>query len=145
PTRSSPTGGPAWSCTACRRSWTRFASMPSSNHEDPWLFPEATQVALLCGWNAFALQLLGDRLLCADYEADPLTVGYVEGVIADQALACYGQVPGWLSRSQQALHSPAYELDVAVPAPLPAWIGRGWTGVYVAGLYPGLEAVRSHA
>lgn len=88
---------------------------------DAWSVPEATQVALLCGWNAFALQLLGDRLLDADYESEPSTVGFVPPVTAEQALAFYGQVAAWLSRARQARASSSFRLDVDVPAALPRW------------------------
>lgn len=88
---------------------------------DAWSVPEATQAALLCAWNAFALQVLGDRLLEADYESEPSTVGYLEPVTAEQAMAFYGQVPHWLSRARQARASSSFRLDVQVPAALPRW------------------------
>src|SRR5439155_1010049 len=37
--------------------------------EDVWDVESAAQAALLCGWNAFALQVLADMLLAADYES----------------------------------------------------------------------------
>jgi hypothetical protein len=40
---------------------------------------------LLCAWNAFALQTLGDALVEADYRADPHTAGYLPSVTAQQA------------------------------------------------------------
>ena len=88
---------------------------------DAWSVPEATQAALLCAWNAFALQVLGDRLLEADYESEPSTVGYVEPVTAAQMLAFYGQVPEWLRRAHQARASASFRLDIEVPAALPSW------------------------
>lgn len=88
---------------------------------DAWSVPEPTQTALLCAWNAFALQVLGDRLLEADYQSAPSTAGYVPPVTAEQALAFYGQVPEWLSRARQARASSSFRLDVEVPATLPAW------------------------
>jgi hypothetical protein len=88
---------------------------------DAWSVEPGAQIALVCAWNAFALQLLGDRLLEADYQASPRTVGYVPPVTAEQALAFYGQVAGWLGRARQAEASTTYELDVDVPAPLPPW------------------------
>lgn len=88
---------------------------------DAWTAPHSTQVALLCGWNAFALQAMGDQLLSADYESEPSTRGYVPPVTAEQVLAWYEQVPAWLSRSRAARESGTYALDVAVPAALPPW------------------------
>lgn len=84
---------------------------------DSWSVPEATQAAFLCAWNAFALQVLGDRLLDADYESEPATVGYLPPVTARQTLGFYSQVAEWLSRARQASASPSFRLDVHVPAP----------------------------
>src|SRR5690348_4232536 len=38
---------------------------------------------LLCAWNAFALQTLGDQLVEADYQADSRTIGYLPPVTAE--------------------------------------------------------------
>lgn len=43
---------------------------------------DATRCFLLCTWNAFALQTLGDAFVDADYEADPRTVGFVPPPLA---------------------------------------------------------------
>lgn len=88
---------------------------------DAWTAPESTQAALLCGWNAFALQVLGDSLLTADYESQPSTRRYVPPVTAEQVLAFYEQVPGWLGRARAAEGSDSYRLDVTVPGELPPW------------------------
>jgi hypothetical protein len=91
-------------------------------HADAWSTDPATKAFLLCTWNAFTLQLLGDELLAADYRVNPATVGFVPPVTAQQALAFYAQVEGWLSRANQAASNPAYRLDVQVPAELPEWV-----------------------
>ncbi len=88
---------------------------------DVWSLAPAEQVEALCAWNAFLLQTLGDAFLEADARADPATIGYVPPATAQQALACYSQVEGWLSRAAQAGSNPGYQLDIAVPADLPAW------------------------
>ena len=75
---------------------------------DAWSVAPATQAALVCAWNAFALQLLGDQLLVADYEADPPSVGYVPPATAEQALSFYGQVAGWLERARRAESNPSF-------------------------------------
>lgn len=87
----------------------------------PWTADRGTQAFLALSWNAFALQLLGDTLLEADYEADPTTVGFVPAVTAEQILRIYSQVPGWLGRASQAESDPQYHLDVHLPAELPPW------------------------
>jgi hypothetical protein len=88
---------------------------------DAWTVPAATRAGLLCAWNAFVLQTLGNDILDADYAAEPATVGFVPPVTADQVLTFYSQVEGWVNRAQQAHANPDYTLDVAVPAELPPW------------------------
>jgi hypothetical protein len=89
---------------------------------NPWTAPTATQAHLLCTWNAFALQTLGDQFLDADYQFDPATVGYVPSKTARQIFEFYNQVENWLSHSHQALSNPNYCLSVHVPAELPPWV-----------------------
>lgn len=98
----------------------RLACKVQGRH--PWELEEAKQAELLCTWNAFALQTLGDQLVAADERADPTTVGYVPPVTAEQALLLYNQVEGWLSRARQAQSNPAYRCDVDLPAELPPWV-----------------------
>jgi hypothetical protein len=116
-------------------------------HDDgPWGAPPATKTALLCGWNALALQILGDQLLDADYRCEPRTIGYVVPETAEQALAYYSQVAGWLSRAMQAIHNPNFELDTSVPAPLPPWVDRpDCPDPYLEGLLTGLRRIRVYA
>jgi hypothetical protein len=112
----------------------------------PWGAPSATKTALLCGWNAFVLQVLGDQLLEADYRCEPSTVGFVVPETAEQALRYYAQVAGWLSRAMQAIHNPNYDLDASVPAPLPPWVNRpDCPDAYLEGLRAGLHRIRVHA
>jgi hypothetical protein len=111
-----------------------------------WDRPQGSRIALVCGWNAFVHQLLGDHLLEADYACEPRTVGYVLPETAQQALASYGQVAGWLSRARQALDNPTYELDAAVPAVLPPWVVvKECPESYLDGLTAALLRVRQHA
>lgn len=88
---------------------------------NPWTMPPALQAQLLCTWNAFALQTLGNEFLEADYHFNPATVGYVPPKTAEQILAFYTQVESWLSRARQAQSNPSYTLDVQIPAQLPNW------------------------
>ena len=90
--------------------------------DNPWQVDPAHQAFFLASWNAFMLQTLGDKLLEADYQAEPATVGYVPRVTAEQAMAFYAQVEPWLSRANQAQTNPQYKLDCAVPAELPDWV-----------------------
>lgn len=90
--------------------------------DNPWQVDPAHQAFFLASWNAFMLQTLGDKLLEADYKAEPATVGYLPRVTAEQAMAFYAQVEPWLSRANQAQSNPKYKLDCAVPTELPAWV-----------------------
>jgi hypothetical protein len=79
---------------------------------------------LLCAWNAFALQTLGDELVEADYRVDPRTVGYLPNVTAEQAAAFLGEVEHWAARARRAACDETYDItaEVTVPAPLPKWV-----------------------
>ncbi|MBI2709764.1 MAG: hypothetical protein HYX34_08715 [Actinobacteria bacterium] len=114
--------------------------------KDSWSSSPSAQAALLCGWNAFSLQLLGDQLLQSDYDADPRTTGFVPPVTSHQALAFYGQVPGWLGRARQALASESFQLDVAVPSPLPPWVAaEPCPRPHLAAMRGALAQLRQHA
>lgn len=80
------------------------------------------QAALLAGWVAFALQVLGDEMLDADAALDPSTAHYVPPVTAEQAMAFYETVPQWIGRARAAQANPAYRLDVPVPEIMPEWV-----------------------
>lgn len=91
---------------------------------DLWSIPVGRSSQLLCTWNAFALQTLGDELVEADYRADPRTVGYLPKVTAEQTAAFLGQVESWLSAARRAAVDPGFDItaQVTVPAPLPDWV-----------------------
>jgi hypothetical protein len=89
-----------------------------------WGASPAQGSRLLCAWNAFALQTLGDELVEADYRADPRTVGFLPPVTAEQAAAFLGEVEQWSSRARRAAEDTSYDItaEVALPAPLPGWV-----------------------
>jgi hypothetical protein len=111
----------------------------------PWTLPPAARAELLCAWNAFVLQTLGNDILDADYEASPATVGYVPPATARQVLAFYDQVEEWLDRARQAHASPDYRLDVEVPAELPRWTAKPLPRVHLRGLLRTVHTVSGHA
>lgn len=84
--------------------------------------PHATRCFLLCTWNAFALQTLGDAFVDADYAAGPRTVGFVPPVTKEQALSFYGEVESWMGHGHGARSNPHAELPMALPAELPAFV-----------------------
>lgn len=83
---------------------------------------DATRCFLLCAWNAFGLQALGDSFVQADYDANPRTVGFVPRVTREQAMRFYGEVEGWIARGHEAQSNPQCGLPIALPAELPAFV-----------------------
>lgn len=117
----------------------------SNGGRNAWTLPPSTRAEILCAWNAFVLQTLGDRFLDADYEGHPGSVGFVPPVTGDQILQFYTQVEGWLNRAQQAHHNPGYALDVAVPAELPPWSEvEPCPNAHLHGMLAAMAAVRVH-
>lgn len=90
----------------------------------PWSAPVGQLSQLVCTWNAFVLQTLGEQLVAADYEADPGTVGYLPRVTAQQATIFLGEVETWHARAQRAAVERGYDVagECALPAPLPRWV-----------------------
>lgn len=88
----------------------------------PWSMEPSARTYFLCTWNAFALQVLGDEFVEADYRVNPSTVGFVPPVTAEQAQRFYAEVEQWLGRARRAEQDPSYELDVYVPVRLPPWV-----------------------
>lgn len=89
-----------------------------------WAASPAQSSQLLCAWNAFALQTLGDELVEADYRADPRTAGFLPPVTAEQAAAFLGEVEHWSARAKRAASDATYDVtaEIALPVPLPAWV-----------------------
>lgn len=118
----------------------------TADGKNPWTMPSAKQAELVCTWNAFVLQTLGNAFLDADYHDNPATVGFVPPITSDQILRFYTPVEGWLTRAQQAHADPNYRLDVAVPADLPAWSEvEPCPNSHLHGMLEAMRAVRDHA
>lgn len=113
-----------------------------------WHGPQATAGQLLCIWNAFVLQSIGEHLLDADYAADPGTVGYVPDVTNRQVAACFDQVEGWVSRARQSAGNSSYLVgrEVQLPADLPEWAEAAPCPLpHLHGMLAASRAVRQHA
>jgi hypothetical protein len=80
------------------------------------------QAALLAGWVAFALQLLGDEMLDADAALDPSRADYVSPIIAQQVTLFYEPVQAWMGRAAAAKANPSYRITVSLPEVLPEWV-----------------------
>ena len=113
---------------------------------DAWQVPPATRAELVCAWNAFVLQVLGNCLLDADYRGQPSTRGFVPRGTAEQIRQFYQEVEGWMVRAHQARANPAYTADVPLPATLPRWSEDDHrSSSHLAGLRHAMRAVRGHA
>ena len=114
--------------------------------KSPWEAGRHEQLELLCTWNAFALQTLGDKMLDADYAEQPATAYFVPRVTFDQVQAYYGQVEGWLGRARAAEGNPQYGVDVSLPASLPSWSPvEPCPRPHLGGMLAALKAMRLHA
>lgn len=91
---------------------------------DLWSVSAGRSSQLLCTWNAFALQTLGDALVEADYRGDPRTVGFLPKATAEQSAAFLGQVEPWLTAARRGAADPGFDVAtvVALPATLPGWV-----------------------
>jgi len=111
-----------------------------------WTLPANFQAEMLCAWNAFVLQSLGNEFLDADYRDNPETKGYVPPITSDQVMRFYSQVEGWLNRAQQAHANPDYKLDVQVPADLPPWSEvEPCPNSHLHGMLHAMRTIRDHA
>ena len=113
---------------------------------DPWSTPPADQALMLCAWNAFVLQNLGDRMLEADYESDSLTPGYVPPVTSAQILDFYLPVEDWVSLALQAQSNPDFRISRKLPTPLPIWIDDGpRPAAHVRRMLQAMSSLSDHA
>src|SRR6185437_7687340 len=80
----------------------------ASSGDSLWTARPHQASQLLCAWNAFALQTLGDQ--------PPVT--------AEQAAAFLGEVEHWSAQARKAASDETYDVtaEIAVPAPLPEWV-----------------------
>ncbi|MFC5182696.1 hypothetical protein [Actinomadura harenae] len=113
-----------------------------------WHVEPGVSSQLLCSWNAFVLQSIGENLLDADYSADPRTVGYVPPVTHTQVTDCFNEVEPWSSRARQAAGNTALDISTTVrlPADLPEWAEAAPCPLpHLRGMLAATRAVRQHA
>lgn len=113
---------------------------------DAWRVPPSARTELVCAWNAFVLQVLGNCILDADYQGDPATRGFVPRGTAAQIRQFYQEVEGWMMRARHARANPSYVVDVPLPAALPRWSeDEHRSRSHLAGLRHAMRAIRGHA
>ncbi|POM27623.1 hypothetical protein BTM25_20390 [Actinomadura rubteroloni] len=115
---------------------------------DPWAAAPGTGSQLLCAWNAFVLQSIGEHLLDADYAADRWTAGHVPAVTHAQVTACFDRVEAWTSRARQAAGNADLDVNEIVPLPdhLPAWAEADPCPLpHLRGMLAATRAIRGHA
>lgn len=82
---------------------------------DPWSADLGAELFLVCTWNSFALQTIGDQLLEAG-NGDLVS----ESSLA-YAQVCYAQTLTWVESARFAQANAAYRLTTPLPAMLPPW------------------------
>jgi hypothetical protein len=85
---------------------------------DPWRAPRATQLFLLCAWNAFALQATADHALDA---GGARGAGTVPLAVVAFARSCLAPVPLWIRAARFAQANPSYRVNASLPSAFPAW------------------------
>lgn len=111
-----------------------------------WTLPPNVQAQMLCSWNAFVFQSLGTEFLDADYRDNPSTTGFVPPITADQVMAFFHPVEGWLGRARQAESDPNYVIDVPLPVALPAWSEvEPCPNSHLHGMLAAMRLIRAHA
>lgn len=113
-----------------------------------WSCDAGTSSQLLCTWNAYVLQQLGDAMIDADYAASPRTRGYLPPVTAEQAARWLGQVEFWAARARRAAADPAYDVrtEVSLPAALPPFVEvEPCPPPHLAAMLAAGQAMRGHA
>ncbi|HVH12512.1 MAG TPA: hypothetical protein VM759_05655 [Longimicrobium sp.] len=111
--------------------------------DDPWAIPQAARTELVCAWNAFALQVLGNCLVDAARAADAKR--RLPRGTAEQALQFYQEVEGWMARAHLARANPGAAGTVPLPARLPRWsedADRSTT--HLAGLRHAMRSLGGH-
>ncbi len=114
----------------------------------PWSARPGQASQLLCTWNAFALQKLGDELVEADYQADPRTQGFLPPVTAEQAMVFLREVGHWSIRARRAASDPGYDVtaEIALPVSLPGWITvEPWPRPHLRAMLAAAQAMRDWA
>lgn len=114
---------------------------------DLWSASAGQSTQLLCTWNAFALQTLGDQMVEADYRADSKTVGFLPPVTAEQAARLLGQVEQWSSTARRGAADPAFDVaeQMALPAPLPPWVEvEPCPDAHLMAMLAGARSMREH-
>ena len=89
--------------------------------------PAGTRTELICTWNAFALQSLGEAFLEAAPASAARLPGYLPRITVAQASLFLAEVSYWSSQARRGGVDPGYDVITQrpIPAPLPGWIESG--------------------
>lgn len=88
---------------------------------DPWQQERATQLFLVCAWNAFALETTADHLLELDAAPGSSRTERVSETTLAFAQSCLAQVESWMQAARFAQANAAYRVSTPLPATLPSW------------------------
>ena len=86
--------------------------------------PPGIRSQLICTWNAFALQSLGEAFLDGAPAAAATLPGYLPRITVAQATVFLAEVAYWSSQTRRAGVDAGYDITAQrpIPAPLPSWI-----------------------
>jgi hypothetical protein len=113
---------------------------------DAWRYSPAQSAALLCTWNAYVLQTIGESLLAGAVRQPGSGQTLLAKPCFDQAWLVFAQVEPWVGCAQRALTDPAYALNPQrLPADLPGWVDDLAPASYLRSLLDAADAVGGRA
>ncbi|GIW37188.1 MAG: hypothetical protein KatS3mg073_1333 [Meiothermus sp.] len=114
-----------------------------ASHPNPWTAAFSSQIYLLCVWNAFALQTLGDQMLAADEHLEPTSPGLVPPQTHALIRKFYQGSAEWLASAREAEQGRYPEEEL--PASLPPWEGATrYPRVFLEALLEAAQALQQH-
>jgi hypothetical protein len=96
--------------------------------------------ARLAAWNAFLLQVYGDRMLAAGSNSR-----YVMTDVATFARALYSWANIWVIETRKAIASESYRFVFSLPHELPHWGDRAYADARLDGMRSTLDTGRTRA
>ena len=116
------------------------------NQTSIWRQPPDEAMLRVCVWNAFALQLLADKILEANDTLDPLTAGFVPPQTHQAVLTLYETSSRWYKNAQQAKKDSKFQPSIKLPASIPGWKQNNQLPrIFVDALLEGASALQTQA
>jgi hypothetical protein len=114
------------------------------NQTSIWRQQPSEAMLRICIWNAFALQLLADKILEANDTLDPLTAGFVPPQTHQAVLTLYETSSSWYRNARQAEQDSNFKPSTKLPAALPGWKQNNqFPRIFVEALLEGASALQT--